>query len=73
MILRGIVQRGVVVLDKEVHLAEGQVVTVIAPDQANGTGATKPHRLLDIAPVSLGGVCAVVDEDLLGEMLEGRS
>jgi hypothetical protein len=64
------VENGVVVLADGVRLPEGQEVTVIAPR----VGA-KPHGILDIRPVSLGSVLRPFnsDDDLLGEMLEGRS
>lgn len=71
MVARGRVQNGVVVLADGVRLPEGQEVTVLAspPQASNG------HSLLDISPVSLGSVVRSLkaDEDLLGEMLEGRS
>ncbi len=71
MVARGRVQNGVVVLPDSVHLPEGQEVTVLAPALA----AAEAHSILDIPPVSLGSVVAPLtsDEDLLGEMLEGRS
>ena len=78
MVLRGRVQEGVVVLDDGVRLPEGQEVTVLAPD----TGPASPrmegsrsHSVLDIATVALGPVLRALtsDDDLLGEMLEGRS
>ena len=71
MVARGRVQNGVVVLDDGVRLPEGQLVTVLAPAQA-GSNA---HGILDIPPVSLGSVVRpfTADDDLLGEMLEGRS
>jgi len=72
MVAQGRVRNGVVVLDDSVHLPEGEVVTVFAPSPAAGP---QPHSLLDIPPVSLGGVLRppTADDDLLGEMLEGRS
>ncbi len=77
MVARGRVQDGVVVLDNGVRLPEGQEVTVLA----HGTVSAAPrmegsqsHSLLDIATVSLGSVLRPLtsDDDLLGEMLEGR-
>jgi hypothetical protein len=46
-------------------------VTGLAPPLAG----SKAHGLLDIPPVSLGSVVRSVtaDDDLLAEMLEGRS
>jgi hypothetical protein len=71
MVARGRVQNGVVVLTDGVRLPEGQEVTVLAPAQAGAPS----HGILDIPPVSLGSVTRPVtaDDDLLGEMLEGRS
>lgn len=71
MVARGRVQNGVVVLAEGVHLPEGQEVTVLAPSPAGPL----THSLLDIPPISLGRVLrlATADDDLLGEMLEGRS
>jgi len=71
MVARGRVQNGVVVLADGVRLPEGQEVTVFAPPS---TGSKK-HGILDIPPVSLGSSVQpfTSDDDLLGEMLEGRS
>jgi hypothetical protein len=71
MVARGRVQNGVVVLDDGVRLPEGQEVTVLAPAVAG----SKTHGILDIPAVSLGSVVRPfpADDDLLGEMLEGRS
>jgi hypothetical protein len=70
MVARGRVQNGVVVLEDGVHLPEGQEVTVLALAPA----APETHSILDIPPVSLGSVLSPsAAEDLLGEMLEGRS
>jgi hypothetical protein len=43
-------------------------------DVARATGP-KPHSILDVPPVSLGAVLRPLtsDDDLLGEMLEGRA
>jgi hypothetical protein len=75
MIGRGRVQNGVVVLDEGVRLPEGQEVTVLArgPALKSGPGAP-PHSVLDVPPVSLGPVLRPLsdNDDLLGEMLEGR-
>jgi hypothetical protein len=59
------------VLDGEVRFPEGQEVTVFAPVHRDSTS----HSILDIAPVSVGAVLRPVgvDDDLLEEMLEGRS
>ena len=71
MVARGRVQNGVVVLADGVRLPEGQEVTVLAPLAAG----SQAHGILDIRPVSLGSVVRplTADDDLLGEMLEGRS
>jgi len=71
MVARGRVQNGVVVLADGVRLPEGQEVTVLAQPPASLEG----HGILDIPPVSLGAVLRplTADDDLLGEMLEGRS
>ena len=64
-------------LDDGARLPEGQEVTVLAPD----TGPARPrvdgsrsHSVLDITTVALGPVLRPLtsDDDLLGEMLEGR-
>ena len=70
MVARGRVQNGVVVLADGVHLPEGQEVTVLAAPPAG----SKMHGILDIPPVSLGSAARPFtgDDDLLGEMLEGR-
>jgi hypothetical protein len=77
MVVRGHVQNGVVVLDNGVRLPEGQEVAVVAqePRAAPVTQDRPPHRVLDIAPVSLGAVLSTPspDDDRLGEMLEGRT
>jgi hypothetical protein len=73
MLTHGHVKNGVVVLEDGVRLPVGQEVTVLAPGAE--PALERPHSLLDIAPVSLGaGLRSMsVGEDLLGEMLEGRS
>jgi hypothetical protein len=65
------VRNGVVVLADGVRLPEGQEVTVLTPPAAG----SDRHGLLDIPPVSLGTVLRplTADDDLLDEMLEGRS
>jgi hypothetical protein len=77
MIARGRVHEGVVLLEDGVRLPEGQEVTVLAPDkELDGVPSegTPRHGILDIPPVSLGQVLRPLtgDDDLLGEMLEGR-
>jgi len=71
MVARGRIENGVVVLEDGVRIPEGQEVTVLAATP-NGT---RQHGILDILPVSLGSVVRPVtaDDDLLAEMLEGRS
>jgi hypothetical protein len=73
MVARGRVQNGVVVLDEGVRLPEGQEVTVLAPGAAPAKGL-QPHSFLDVPTISLGPVLRPLssDDDLLGEMLEGR-
>lgn len=73
MVTRGHVKNGVVVLENGVHLPEGQEVTVLAPDA--WSSVARPHSILDIAPISVGALLRplTTDDDLLGEMLEGRS
>jgi hypothetical protein len=73
MVARGRGQNGVVVLDDGVRLPEGQEVTVLANITAPTQDAPR-HSVLDIPPVSLGPVLRplTADDDLLGEMLEGR-
>lgn len=78
MVAHGRVQNGVVVLDDDVRLPEGQEVTVLSPDSVLSgpqIEALRPHSVLDIPPVSVGAVLPppTSDNDLLGEMLEGRS
>jgi hypothetical protein len=77
MVARGRVQDGVVVLDNGVRLLEGQEVTVLAHatvPPARLIDGSQSHSVLDIATVSLGSVLRPLmsDDDLLGEMLEGR-
>jgi hypothetical protein len=71
MVARGRVQNGVIVLDQNLRLPEGQEVTVLSPTPAVET----THGILDIPPISLGRIVQqlTADDDLLGEMLEGRS
>jgi hypothetical protein len=78
MVVRGRVQNGVVVLDKGVCLPEGQEVTVLAPDTVPTSPrleGSRPHSVLDIPTVRVGAVLRplTADDDLLGEMLEGRA
>jgi hypothetical protein len=77
MIARGRVENGVVILEG-VRLPEGQEVTVLAPGKVLTTplpGRSLPHSILDIPTVSVGAVLRPLtsDDDLLGEMLEGRA
>jgi len=71
MVARGRVQNGVVVLADGVRLPEGQEVTVLTPPMAESEALS----IHDIPPVSLGSVLRPVtaEDDLLGEMLEGRT
>ena len=77
MFARGRVQNGVVVLEEGVHFPEGQEVTVLGPPMA--PAAPSPpgsplHSVLDVPVVSLGPALRTLtnDDDLLGEMLDGR-
>jgi hypothetical protein len=78
MVVRGHVKNGVVVLDNGVRLPEGQEVTVLATGSGSGTtsatAGSRSHSILDIPTVSVGAVLRPLtsDDDLLGEMLEGR-
>lgn len=78
MVARGRVENGVVVLDKGVRLPEGQEVTVLVPayvPAAPANPSSPPRSVLDIPPVSVGRLLIPPDsgDDLLGEMLQGRS
>ena len=72
MVVRGHVKNGVVVLEKGVRLPEGQAVTVMA--RGTMPAGSQSHSILDIPTVSVGAVLRPLtsDDDLLGEMLEGR-
>jgi hypothetical protein len=76
MVARGRVQNGVVVLEEGVHFPEGQEVTVLGPPPATAALSvhSSRHSVLDIPVVSLGMVLRPLspDDDLLGEMLDGR-
>jgi hypothetical protein len=78
MIARGHVRNGVVVLDDDVRLAEGLKVTVMPSEETIASEGpndrSKPHGILDIPPVRLGAMLRAFgpEDDLLGEMLEGR-
>jgi len=75
MVVRGRVQKGVVVLADGIRLPEGQEVTVLTAESAAPASPKKgSHSVLDIPPVSIGAVLRPLtpDDDLLGEMLEGR-
>jgi hypothetical protein len=67
------VKNGVIVLNNGAQLPEGQDVTVLVP--ASSPAVQQSHSILDIAPVSLGVLLRplTTEDDLLGEMLEGRS
>jgi hypothetical protein len=73
MVTSGHVKNGVIVLNNGVQLPEGQEVTVLVP--AAWPAGPQPHSILDIAPVSLGVLLRplTIEDDLLGEILEGRS
>ena len=77
MVFRGHVGNGVVVLDPGVFLPEGQEVTVQPAYRNSGVPfliGSQQHSVLDIPPVSLGSILRqpTTDDDLLGEMLDGR-
>ena len=77
MIVHGRVQDGVVVLDNGVRLPEVQEATVLAHASelpASRVPGPRSHSVLDIAAVSLRSALRPLtsDNDLLGEMLEGR-
>jgi hypothetical protein len=77
MVARGRVQGGVVVLANGVRLPEGQEVTILAHvnvPQASQNEGSQRHSVLGIATVSLGSVLRPLtsEDDVLGEMLEGR-
>lgn len=65
---------GVIVLDNRVNLAEGQEVTILASVPRSARVGV-PHSVLDIPAVSVGAVLRplAADDDLLDEMLDGRS
>jgi hypothetical protein len=77
MVARGRVQNGVVVLDNGVRLPEGQEVMVLTPEMPTNTRleGLRPHSVLDIPTVRVGAVLRPLtsDDDLLGDMLEGRA
>jgi len=77
MVAHGRVQNGVVVLENGLRPPEGQEVTVLAHGNVSPTPRTegsRTHSVLDITTVSLGSVLRPLssEDDLLGEMLEGR-
>jgi hypothetical protein len=77
MVAHGRIENGVVVLENGVRLPEGQEVTVLAHGTLSPTPqmeGSRTHSVLDVATVSLGSVLRPLtsDDDLLGEMLEGR-
>ena len=78
MVVHGRVQNGVVVLeDGAARLPEGQEVTVLAHGPVSPSArieGARTHSVLDIGTVGLGAVLRPLtsDDDLLGEMLEGR-
>lgn len=75
MVVRGRVRNAIVVLDEGVRLPEGLEVTVLAPNIDAGILEAQRHSILAIPPVSLGQLLRplTADDDLLGEILEGRS
>ena len=78
MVAHGRVQNGVIVLDGSIRLPEGEEVTVLLPRRilsAAPEDGLPLHSVLDVPAVSVGAVLRPLtsDDDLLGEMLEGRS
>ncbi len=76
MIAQGHVQNGVIVLDGDIRLPEGQEVTVLTQESSPVTAQpARKHSVLDIPPLNVGSILRPLgpDDDLLGEMLEGRS
>jgi hypothetical protein len=66
---------GVVILDEGVRLPEGQEVTILATAAERlPSEGLQPHSIMDIPTVSVGAVLRPLtpDDELLGEMLEGR-
>ena len=77
IVARGRVQNGVVVQYNGVSLPEGQEVIVLVDatvPPAPQMEGLQSQSVLDIATVSLGSVLRPLtsDDDLLGEMLDGR-
>jgi hypothetical protein len=77
MVFSGRVQNGVVVLNDGVRLPEGQEVTVIASVTVPAGSAAKGPRTYSVLDIESASVDAVLrpltsDDDLLGELLEGR-
>ena len=76
MVIRGRVHNGVVVLEHGVRLPEGQEMIVLeaGPGTAGPPLPGSPHSVLNIPAVRLGPVLRplTADDDLLGEMLDGR-
>ncbi len=72
MVASGHVRNGVIVLNNGIQLPEGQEVTVVV--SAAWPAGPQPHSILEIAPVSLGVMLRplTAEDDILGEMLEGR-
>ncbi len=78
MMIPGRVKDGVVILDNGARIPDGQEVTVLIPDGVPvGPEKNKSsrHSVLNIPTISLGKLLRSPspDDDLLGEMLEGRS
>jgi hypothetical protein len=73
MIAKSRVKNGVIEIPAGVRLVEGQEVVVTAIDSNGDEHGT--HGVLDIPTVKLGAVVRsdLKGDDLLGEMLEGRS
>jgi hypothetical protein len=75
MELEGVIHGGAIVPDNPLSLTDGTRVRVkVSPAPEVGDRSRPRHSVLDIAPVSLGSVVSTQspDDDLLGEMLEGR-
>ncbi len=77
MLIRGRVENGVIVVDSGATLPQGLEVTVIAELVATDSQLERPktgNSVLDIPTFSFGEILRPLssDDDLLGEMLEGR-
>jgi hypothetical protein len=74
MVARGTVKGGVVVLEQDSGLKDGDEVAVVALRKLSSRidPALIGKSMLDIVPVAVGGVLKPLtsDDDILGEMLD---